>query len=186
MDHFDFDKEKEILRGISAKHTQIHQECSKRALDELREQLQPGETLPKVKGIATEKQRAIYKEASMPLINEAMAEIEKIQAHVDAVKGAAPTQEAVNYITMLSLRANITQEDIEVATKIYGENYNAMRTINDIARQHDLAPVGVSPVEDIEAFAQAESRRARSYGTAAHEDSSGWAARDSFIKLFEG
>ena len=54
------------------------------------------------------------------------------------VKTTAPSSDVVNLLTMLSFRDNINENDIDEVMQAHGDNYQAYRALQDIAKKHNV------------------------------------------------
>ena len=140
MGKYNFDKEKKKIAEINAKYCEAYRKCYDAAADELRQGLTPGSKFPAIQGITTENQRNIMREKAADLRAEAMVEVNKIRDAVIAEKTAAPSEDAVRFLTLMSMREHVSQEEIDEAVNAYGDNYSATRALNKIAREHGCVP----------------------------------------------
>jgi len=100
--------------------------------------LQPGETL----GVATH--HGFYSEESKnkfeaelnPLIQEMKEIASGLVDEAENIRGIAPSTEAVNAITMLRGMEHPSVEAITAAAKKYGDNYLAMKAIDEVGRNN--------------------------------------------------
>ena len=113
--------------------------------------LQPGEPAPfkKILDQEAKDQYQIFLEKSKAeahtIIDEALEALYK-------EKAAAPSQEAVNYISMLALRDGmntLTKEDITSAVTLYGDNYTAFKTIKDLAKKNKIYLDGNHVIDEV-------------------------------------
>lgn len=51
---------------------------------------------------------------------------------------AAPTTDAVNIVSLLNMRADLKQEELDAIYTKYGDNVQIYKALGDIARKHDL------------------------------------------------
>lgn len=76
--------------------------------------------------------------------------VSSIENEVSRRKSDAPSTEAVNAITLLNMRDNVTSGDIEAAAARYGDNYTAYKAIQEIGRKHKVWLPEVHEVEALE------------------------------------
>ena len=96
--------------------------------------LQPGATVPEENQIfgdmvaEFEAKAAEYRQKADAILD---AKIDEVIAE----KTASPSNEAVNVITLLDARNNVTEEDIKDVLDTYGDNYQVYRSLQDIAHK---------------------------------------------------
>ena len=156
----DIKKLKEDLKGIYSEYNKIFEEGKTRNYKEICDNLKPYETKPDPKDIKTFKGSAReylakdlegLREKALNITDTALKEI-------NAAKTEAPSQEAVNYISLLGARRNLTALDIDNAMEKYGGNYSCFKAIEDIAQAKHLPVNYTNNAEAVsEAVASARS-----------------------------
>ena len=177
-----FDKEKKAIAEINQRYVDAYTKCYDAAVSEIKAQLSSGQTMPHITGIATEHQRDILREEAQKLRAEAMVHVDKIRDHVSRTKVEAPSESATRFITLMEMRDHVSQDDINEAAAAYGSNYSALRALNHVARQHDLAPYE-HPIERTSDIVESLTKSIGRYGTDVKSDPAHVAGSMAFINM---
>lgn len=95
----------------------------------------------------------------------------------------APSTEAVNSITLLNMRNNITEAEIDDLLTRYGDNVQAWRTIVSIARDHNIYAFRDNDID--ERIAAAESLERTLDKALSAQSAIGGRASDGFLSMVE-
>lgn len=100
--------------------------------------LNAGEAAPKKGGLYYEDNRERFNDKAVDLRNKALNIINKALDEIVKVKTAAPSTDAVNYLTLLKSKTQITEEEINNALTTYGENYAVCKALMDLASERKI------------------------------------------------
>ena len=124
--------------------------------------LGPGAIVPGNGRIYIDKQRSEFMERTSNRAGDAHAAISR---RVDEVKRRMtdpPSSEAVNTITLLANRDNLTLQDLEFAAERYGDNYQAFKTLASIGLKNSIRGLGNHPLdEELSALSSMDRTMAR-------------------------
>lgn len=142
------------LKKIVKNYYEDYDRFCKMSREERLKDLRPGEPAPKANTIygnhrtAFDDKAADYRAKAMAIIDSEMKATNKKLA-------AAPSTDAVNAITLLKMRDNVSREAVSNLLDAYGDNVQAFDTIRDIAKQKGIATLREHPMrvqmENIEA-----------------------------------
>lgn len=96
-------------------------------------ELPAGAPLPKANTIYGSEHLAAFREEAEELRSQALAAIAEEREKVQKQMADAPSNEAVNAISLMKLRTDLTPDDINTMLSAYGENYSAHKAITSIA-----------------------------------------------------
>ena len=137
---------KQELKTIVSQFADGYKMTAKASRDAYLKTLAPGARVPEDGRIFGDDKRSEfesackgYRERVHSVISEYLEELHKQETE-------APSPEAVNSITLLNMRQNITEEEVGRLLEKYGENAQAYKAIVDIAGAHDLHIWGAHPV----------------------------------------
>ena len=112
-----------------------------------KENLGAGETIPEGGRIFEPGERADFERVAADFHGMISGELDKAESYVNTAITAAPSQEAVNYITTLSMRSNVSESELRAALDKYGENFASYQAIKDVAERNKVY-LPSSPIED--------------------------------------
>lgn len=136
------------LKKIMSDFNESYKLVCAQSRDEYIKTLKPGSPLPTEGTIYTENRKSQFSEECNKYRAKAH---EIINAHIDELKRKetdAPSTEAVNTITLLKLRDNVSEKEISELLERYGDNPQAYRAINSIAFSHDIKSFGDHPISE--------------------------------------
>lgn len=110
--------------------------------------LLPGEKMPAEGVIIGKEYEASFDEVCQALRDKARAILGEAIASVKALMTEAPTEEAVNSISLLNMRKEATAEEVEDLLNRYGSNPQAWKTITSIAKERGIRTFGAHPIEE--------------------------------------
>lgn len=114
---------------------------------------QPGQPAP-AKGF-TDLEAAAFRKRAAAYRQRAEAIISNVKDQIRADVTAAPSSEAVNYITLLSRRKHVSPYEIQFAAEMYGTNFSSYSALQEIAAKNkiyiDNHPT-MGALEDVQAF----------------------------------
>ena len=125
---------KNIYRSYSETYKAISDSSWRRKIMDL----SPGEPTPQKGVLYYADDAENFRFEAVDLRQKGLAEVQTALDRIAEVKAEAPSSEAVNYITMLRDKKNITDHDIDIALKHYGHNYSAHNAIMDIAEDRKI------------------------------------------------
>lgn len=182
----DIKKLKEDLKGIYSEYNQIFELRKKQNYQEICDGLNPYEIKPDPKNIKNFKgdtKEYLTKDLAK-LREKALTITESALKEINAAKTEAPTQEAVNYISLLGSRRNLTEADINNAFEQYGGNYACFKALEDIANDRRL-PVNYSNnAEAIETAVQTAQHSFEKIGVPDCENGHASAGSIAFQSMF--
>ena len=97
----------------------------------------------------TPEDAAAFEEAIKPLKESGILLVAEYLEKIQKVRTEAPTSEAVNYVSMLKLKKDITEKDISNAVDVYGNNYIVYESIAAIAHDNEIY-IDDNPLDSIE------------------------------------
>lgn len=114
---------------------------------------QPGQAAP-AKGL-TDMEAAAFRKRAAAYRQRAEAIISSAKEQISADVTAAPSAEAVNYISILSRRERVSPYEIQFAAEAYGKNFSCYSALQEIAAKNkiyieDHPTMGA--LEDVQAF----------------------------------
>lgn len=115
-------------------------EVSEESRIEYLQQLTPNSNVmsPQKGKIYGDRHRSTFEESCRAKRSAAALLIDKEINILNKKMSEAPTQDAVNSVTMLSMRKNITSEEIQKLLDAYGDNDMTRSTIIDLAKEHNV------------------------------------------------
>ena len=135
--------------------------------------LQPGATFHPQKGFYYEEERAAFNSVCDRLREKAHALVDGATLDIMAQNTAAPSTEAVNVVTLLNARQNVSADEIDQLMTKYGTDcpmvYKALHEKAESLGYHDFKPHPIAQAaENVEAM---NSLIDRTFGTTAAENS---------------
>lgn len=109
--------------------------------------LPAGARVPKEGILYGDERRQEFESMCAGYRDKALALLNKVLSDLHDKMTEAPSTDAVNSITLLGLRENISQSEIENLLERYGDNPQAWNTIVSIARDHDIRAFSDHPIE---------------------------------------
>lgn len=100
--------------------------------------LKAGEVAPKKSGLYFDDNRQRFNEKAEDLKAKALKIINKALDEIVKFKTAAPSTDAVNYLTLLKSKTKITEEELNNALTTYGENYAVCKAFFDLAEERKI------------------------------------------------
>lgn len=119
---------KEIIKDYAAEYKQL----SELSRSEYIAKLSPGTSVP-YKVYLSPEYKEQFSDKCMNYRNEVHDIISGLCSDLEGEMTKAPDADAVNAITLLSLRSAITEDEVDLLLSKYGNNVQAYRTIKDIA-----------------------------------------------------
>lgn len=120
---------------------------SKKSREKYLMTLSPGTSIPKDNRIFDPNEVKAFQDRSMEyraeidnIFNDCIAEIKK-------AKTASPSSEAVNVISLLSSRDNVSAEELNDVINEYGDNYQIYRACQDISNKNHLGLLENHPLQ---------------------------------------
>lgn len=142
-------KNAEILKALNNAYIDDYKHIIDKDKRESRERLKPGEVAPAHNGIILAENKELLKTIQIELKNKAYNILNDIKAQIDKEKTKAPSNEAIQYIDLLRKRTSINRDDIDLALKTYGDNYQVDKAVLDIATENEIDINGIGVFEDI-------------------------------------
>ena len=146
-----FKEFKEEIKALLNAYVEIAGKAKEASKEKKLQSMEPYATVPGEEDLTrlTPEDKERFDEDIKPIKEKGIILIsEKINA-VNSAISEPPTQEAVNYVSMLKLKGNsITEDDINVALSHYGNNYITYEAIKSIAQENDIY-VGDTPLKSI-------------------------------------
>lgn len=117
---------------------------------ESRELLKEGQTVPLKFGneLSLEANKMLLEGFQFELKEKAVETLRDLSAEVEKEKAKAPSNEAIAYIGLLEKRNNLSRDDIDLALKTYGGNYQVEKAILDLATAKEIKTDDLTLVED--------------------------------------
>lgn len=95
--------------------------------------LPAGSVTPGARELITEEEVEAFDAFAQELKARALTLIDDALAEIDALKAAAPSEEAARVISLLAARSALSADDLAPLYAAYGENYQANAALRDIA-----------------------------------------------------
>lgn len=96
--------------------------------------MEPGSVTPSNNIFHTPQEKANYIADGQRFARAALASVDASIRTAGAIAGAAPSADATNAVTMLSLNKDATEDDYALAMEIYGSNAMSAKAIASLAR----------------------------------------------------
>lgn len=145
--------------------------------------LSAGAQVPKEGMIYGEDRRREFESMCAGYRDKALEILNKVGTELREKATEAPSTEAVNSITLLNMRKNITEDEIDNLLTRYGDNPQAWETIVSIARDHDIHAFNDHPIkrqiEAVDGLARTMER------TISAQSANGGHASDGFLAMIE-
>ena len=100
--------------------------------------LKPNAPAPPEGKIIGDAERQAFEERAAKYRSKGYDVIDSTRAAIRAQMGKAPSADAVNAVSMLSHRTDLTKEDVDALVDAYGSNYLTYEAIRDVAAQHEI------------------------------------------------
>lgn len=98
-------------------------------------ELPAGAPLPKANTIYGSEHLAAFREEAEEIRSQAFAAIAEEREKVQKQMADAPSSEAVNAISLMKLRTDLTPDDVSNMLSAYGDNYSAHKAIVSVASE---------------------------------------------------
>lgn len=145
--------------------------------------LRPGETAPTVKRLVGDDRKA-FEERVKKYRHENEQIVKDAENSIAGALSAAPSTEAVNFVSMLNLRNDLTQSDIDAAIAKYGNNYSAYAAIASIGqRQPNKLYTAPHEVDNMRNFIEMAKPISASMTLIGAENSAPTRGRAAFIDM---
>ena len=102
-----------------------------------RRNTEPGAVVPKVTRLQGNA-REWYKERAREIREGLMADLASLRNDQGRRVTEAPTPEAAAAMQVLSMRSNVSQDELDMYQEQYGSNYNVSKALDSIAEKNDL------------------------------------------------
>lgn len=135
------------LKDVFARFVKEFEDASRRTRVEFMRTAPAGGIIPEEGKIYGKESREKFEVLCQELRQEVRGLIENEKSIVREEATEAPSVEAVNTITLLNMRKNVTQNDIEDLLERYGDNYQAYKAIASIAKENDIRLFRKHPIE---------------------------------------
>lgn len=135
---------KKILDDFTDDFTRTAEDSRKEYL----QTLGPGAVVPGNGRIYDAQRRGEFMERTSRRAADAHAAISRRVDEVKRLMTDPPSTDAVNTITMLANRDNLTLQDLEFAAERYGKNYQAYKTLASIGAKKQVRGLGNHPLDD--------------------------------------
>lgn len=178
MATFDIKKLQNEITALNKEFADTFHKSAEASRMEVMKSLEPGEATPQTGRIYGEDNRKLFEEKAAEIRSKGYSLIEQAKADLQKQITEAPSQDAVNAVSMLSHRTSVTRPEVDNLLQVYGDNYQAYQAIRDIAAQHEIF-VESSNLEKSIAAINGESRAVQSFTLANAE--SGNVASDGAI-----
>ena len=126
------------LKDILAKYKDSYKSICETSRAEYMQTLPAGAEIPKEGVIYGDKYKAAFESKCLEYKNDIRKIMNDTINDLKAKATEAPSTEAVNAITLLNMRKNVTKTEIDDMLNRYGDNVQAWRTIVSIANDNDL------------------------------------------------
>ena len=145
------------LKGLMSDYQRSYEILRQKSEDRAKTALRPGQTFHEQKGFYDESSRAEFQDICKGLREKAHALIDGAALEVMAENTKAPSTEAVNVVTLLNARQNVSPEEIDQLMTKYGHDcpmvYKALHEKAESLGYHDFKPHPITEAaESIEAL----------------------------------
>lgn len=110
--------------------------------------LAPGEKVPGTNRIYTAEGIAEFKDKAERYRLSANAVLDECLEDIRTAKTESPDSSAVNVLSLMSARNNVTIDELHDVLERYGSNYQVYRLCQDIAKRNDLGILGDHPIQN--------------------------------------
>lgn len=141
------EKTNKELKSIISQFKDSYRIACDSSRNEYMKTLSAGARVPKEGILYGDERRQEFESMCAGYRDKALALLNKVLSDLHDKMTEAPSTDAVNSITLLGLRKNISQSEIENLLERYGDNPQAWNTIVSIARDHNLSYFGNHPIE---------------------------------------
>lgn len=141
------EKTNKELKSIISQFKDSYRIACDSSRNEYMKTLSAGARVPKEGILYGNERRQEFESMCAGYRDKALALLNKVLSDLHDKMTEAPSTDAVNSITLLGLRKNISQSEIENLLERYGDNPQAWNTIVSIARDHNISSFGDHPIE---------------------------------------
>lgn len=131
-------KLKVTLKDLYSQYAQAYKTGCDLAYKKNLSELKPGERTPEKLGLYYDDYKTSFAEKASKLKAEGLEAIKKARSEVKTMKTDAPSTDAMNYISYLRTKKDLTEYDIEDALERYGNNYAAYNAIKDLGEERKV------------------------------------------------
>lgn len=147
----DIKKLKSDLKEIYTEYNKVFEKRQEENYRDHINNMDPYERIPKkdelpIKGTARDNLQSDI----VDLRKKGASVIESAFDEIKTFKTQAPDPNAYNYISMLKLRKDLTESDIDNAMEIYGQNYSCYKALEDLANERRIPLNYHNPTDEIE------------------------------------
>lgn len=126
------------LKSLLSQFKDSYKMASESSRNEYMKTLVPGAEIPKTGVIYGDNRVREFESMCDGYRGKMKSIIADVSSDLKDKETEAPSTEAVNSITLLSMRKNVTEDEIDNLLTRYGDNQQAWRTINSIAKDHNI------------------------------------------------
>lgn len=130
---------KESLKMILRNNMERYNELAEQSRNEVLSELAPGATAPSTGKLHTDMSRRMMASFAKTSKEKAFELIDKEIDKTNRAIAAAPSTEAINTLTALSLSKSKDKRDYEAIYSTYGSNPQTARALNSIAKENEVA-----------------------------------------------
>ena len=155
-----FDKNR--LKSIISKFAQEFDVTADRSRTAYIKSLNGGDRLPAEGKLYGEDVRRQFAETARQYGADAREIVDQRENEIRGLMAAAPSQDAVNALTMLKMRNEVSEEELNGAFDAYGDNYQCYKVLADIAADNNIRGIDKHPLEtELEGLAVLKTSLAR-------------------------
>lgn len=152
------EKANKELKSLLSQFKDSYRMACESSRNEYIKTLSPGAPLPKEGIIYGQEKKQEFESMCVGYRDKAREIIAKHLVELKEKATAPPSSDAVNSISMLSMRKNVTSDEINDLLSRYGDNPMCWDTIVSIAKENDIHSFGKHPVksqiEDLEGLSK--------------------------------
>lgn len=126
------------LKDITAQFINQYQHTAKASRDAFIHSAKGGDRIPPENKIYGKEYQESFSSAARDLRATAETILSDELSKARAATAEAPSQEAVNALSVLSMRTHATRDDLDALIDRYGDNYSAYRAIAEYASDHNV------------------------------------------------
>lgn len=154
---------KETIREIVNEYLEKTEKATAVSKDNKLKGLDPYDRVPEEETLKlmTPAEKDSFNNEIMPLKEKGIFAVNDLLEKIETKKTEAPTTEAVNYVSMLKLKKDISDRDIESAINKYGNTYIVYEALQEIAADNNIL-VPDNPYENIEESIESVNKVIRS------------------------
>lgn len=139
----------EQLKQMNNTYIEDYKAVFEKDKKEVLHRLKPGQPVPAENIVILDENKALLNQLQMELKDKAQSVLNELKSSINKAMTKAPSNEALNYIELLSKRTTLNRDDINLALNTYGENYQIDKVLVDLAKKNEIAVDDISIVEDI-------------------------------------